>query len=316
MRVLLSHKVGGAFWFITEGCRNALQDKGHQVERWDGNAASWDAFDPDLYIGCSGHRQPIPASRGKCKIAIHVNPFGPVNIPGINEGVDSIKWVTEQKPDAVFGYGDEDDRLLWSYWEARRNIPWVPMPTAADRIVFNQITGTHNRHLDVVYLGGRWPYKAKTIDAFLFPVLNSGLKCRVHGWGEWPNNLCSGGINDERANEFLNSGKLGPCIAEQHTHDYGIDIPERAFKVAVCGTVVIHDSVPAIKRYIPSAIVARNPSEYLEMCLYYARGENEAERIELAGKQQSEVFSAHTYHHRMAALFKSVGFVDDSERMV
>ena len=115
MRVLLCHRPGGAFGYITDAWANAFRDKGHMVQRWDGQEASWRAFAPELYIGCSGHRQPIPANRNT-KVAIHVNPYGPVDLGSINESKESIDWTVAQKPDAVFGYGHEEDRLLWSYW--------------------------------------------------------------------------------------------------------------------------------------------------------------------------------------------------------
>jgi hypothetical protein len=186
MRVLLVHRPGGAFGYITDGWINALRDKGHRVQRWDGNENSWHDFGPDLYIGCSGHKQPIPPRRN-CKIAIHVNPYGPVAIEGINESEANIRWTINQRPDAVFGYGQEEDRLLWSYWTQRHGCRWVPMPTAGDRTVFKQSLDDSQKLYDVVYLGGRWPYKGLTIDSFLLPVLrHQDISFKLYGWGDWP----------------------------------------------------------------------------------------------------------------------------------
>lgn len=313
MKILVCHRPGGAFGYITDGWINALRDKHHQVNRWDGTEESWRNFNPDIYIGCSGHKQNIPSNR-TAKVAIHVNPYGPVDIDGINESSDNIKWVTAQRPDVVFGYGHEEDRLLWSYWKERKNIPWIPIPTAGDKTIFKKSSEADKKY-DLVYLGGRWKYKAITIDEFLLPALN-GLNYKLHGWGEWPDGISSGGLAEDAACQFLQSGRVGPCISEKHTHDYGIDIPERAFKVALCGTLIIHDATVAIRKMIPSAMIAMNAKQFSELCHYYSRPENSAERQELCNRQYNEVIGSNTYHHRMSLLFRSLGYIKESELML
>lgn len=310
MNVLLTHRPGGAYGYISDGWYNALRDKGHKVQRWDETVSTWRSFDPCLYIGCSGHKQPIPP-KGRCKIAIHVNPYGPVDIGGINESQENIRWTLRQHPDAVFGYGQEQDRMLWSYWTTKHNIQWVPMPTAGDRTIYKKLDC--NKSIGLVYVGGRWEYKAKSIDAYLLPALE---KCdyEVRGWGGWPANVNHKQIADDEVCKFLNSGKVGPCISEPHTHSYGIDIPERAFKVALCGTLAIHDCVSTIKTMIPSMIVAQNPSMFSELCEYYIK--NEAEREEIAERQRQEVLKSNTYHHRIAALLSKLGFIAEATEML
>jgi len=313
MRVLFCHRPGGAFGYITDGMINAFRDRGHSVARWDGKEESWFDFAPDLYCGSSGHRQPIPLRR-KCKIALHVNPYGPVNINGINESNESIRWTLNQKPDVVFGYGHEEDRILWSYWTKQHGIRWVPMPTAGDKTIFKVLPDI-KKEFDIVYLGGKWAYKGITIDAYLMPILQEHkLSYKLHGWGEWPQNMCSGILPDDMACRFLNSGKIGPCISEQHTHSYGIDIPERAFKVALCGSLIIHDPVIAVRRMIPSALVASSPTQFKDYCHHFS--ENDKERIDIVAKQRQEVLSGHTYHHRISLLLKQLGFDDEAHHMI
>ena len=317
MKVLLCHRPEGAFGYISDGWQNALRDKGHDTRRWDGKPQSWYEFEPDLYIGCSGHRQPIPKSRN-CKVAIHVNPYGPVEINGINESEQNVKWVVEQKPDVVFGYGQEDDRLIWSGWTTEYGLGWVPMPCAADTVIFKQIKSCQERDIDMVYLGGRWPYKAKTIDTYLIPAITNAKernkKVALRGWGEWPKDLCDGILASDRANAFLNSGKIGPCISELHTQMFGIDIPERAFKLAACGTLVVHDAVMHLRRLIPSAVVAASPEHFGEMCMHYM--DNDAERIALVKKQQEEVLTSQTYHHRMSSLLAALEMHEQARQMI
>lgn len=286
------------------------------VERWNGQGSTWDAFGPDLYLGCSGHRQPIPVDRA-AKIAIHVNPYGPVQIPGISEPQEAIDWTLAQKPDAVFGYGAEQDRLLWSYWSERHGILWVPMPTAGDKCLFDLEPRDEEKDYDAVYLGGRWAYKGKSIDPYLLPALDRpGLKYKLHGWGEWPSGYCSGPLSDDKVAGFLHSGRVGPCISEPHTQQYGFDIPERVWKVALCGTLPVHDPVPNIKALLPSLVVAQNPQNYSDLCWHYSRPENAAERLDLTVRVRAEVLAGHTYHHRLAGMLSSLGFTADAAQML
>ena len=171
MKVLICHRPGGAWGYITDGFVNAFKSQGHETQRWDGNTDSWFLFEPDLYIGCSGHKQPMPDD-DSTKTAIHVNPHGPIDLGSINEPSSNINWVVDKNPDVVFGYGQENDKNLWSYWSERYGIPWIPMPTAADKTLFYR-DELNNKQYDIVYLGGRWDYKAKTIDKFLLPTLRS-----------------------------------------------------------------------------------------------------------------------------------------------
>ena len=314
MRVLVCHRPGGAFGYISDGWINALRDKNHVAQRWDGNVESWYAFNPDLYIGCSGHKQPIPTDR-KCKIAIHVNPLGPINIEGIMESSDNIKWVLQQKPDAVFGYGFEADRVYWNGWKTKHNIIWVPMATGADRTLFRSVRDGA-REFDIVYLGGRWAYKGKTIDKYLLPALRAVKSYKLHGWGDWPSGICSGPLPDDDTSTamFLNTGRVAPCISEAHTLSYGIDIPERAFKVALCGALIIHDPVPRMNDIIPAAVVAKDPDEFVAMCVKYSQ--DERARLSLVQQQREQVLANHTYHHRISRLLLDLGFTNESMGML
>ena len=307
MRVLFYNPPGGASVFISQGQINALRDVGCVVDRWDERQESWDVFAPDVYIGASGHQQPIPNNR-TCKIAMHVNPYGPTRIePNINESSITIAAVKQARPDVVFGYGHETDRDLWSFWE-RDGIPWVPMATAGDATVFTNV-GNHNSW-DVGYVGGRWTYKAKNIDAYQLPVLrDKKLLHQVYGWGNWPDGLCLGEIPEHAVPALYANSKIAPCISEPHTITHGIDLPERAFKAALCGAVVVHDPALGLVRYIPNAVIGKDPKDYHTKIRDLAALSAASLRI-IAQYQRQDVLNAHTYHHRMATLMKALGFHD------
>lgn len=313
MHILLTNRPPAAFGYISDGWQNSLRAAGHICERWDGRLDSWCGFAPDLAIGVSGHRQPIPEpgskARSNCKVAIHVNPYGDVNL-GVNEPEEAIRWVLNQKPDVVFGYGHQTDAHYWKHWYQRHNIPWAPMPTAGDTLVYRKTETA--RIYDIAYVGGYWPYKAKNLDRYLTPLLrDKDLKSIVYGWGHWPRDVCNGSIEDPDVAKLLNQSKIAPCVAEPHTSEFGIDLPERLFKAALCGALIIHDRVIGLERYVPSAIIAKNPEEFKSLCKYWAQKEQEKERLELAEKQRLEVLRSNTYFDRIATLFMGIGETKD-----
>jgi hypothetical protein len=307
MRVLFYNPDGGASVFISQGQINALNDIGITTARWDGKRETWDSFSPDAYIGCSGHPQPIPYSPN-CRKAIHVNPSGPIRVePNINEKQETIDWVIAQEPMAVYGYGHESDREYWSYWE-RNKLPWVPMATAGDATIFKSTNGTHDK-CDIGYIGGRWPYKSKGIDAYLLPVLRDRtISHKICGWGGWPADFQVKRIDDKDVPPFLANCRIVPCISEPHTLEHGIDLPERVFKAALSGAAVIHDPAKGLDRYLPHAIIAKNPK------LFHYEIQNllkdHCRLAKIAQQQREDVLIAHTYHHRMATLMVALGFQD------
>ena len=313
MRILFFNPPGGASVFISQGQMNALRSIDILVARWDGKRETWDSFSPDVYIGCSGHRQDLPDTR-QCQVALHVNPYGPTQIePNINESIDAIRWVSLVKPNVVFGYGHETDRHYWSYWD-RDGIPWVPLATAADATIFNINWGTHN-YCDIAYVGGRWPYKAKNIDAYLLPVLrDKNLSCKVFGWGTWPDNLCKGHIEDRDVPTLYANCRVAPCISEPHTLVTGIDLPERVFKAALAGAVVVHDPALGIDRYLPHAIVGSNPLDYHKKIMNLVSDDKALE--EIATEQRHDVLVANTYHHRMSVLMRAMGFNEVADSLL
>ena len=316
MKILMVRRVNGAFGYITDGMVNALRSKGHTVLRYDNDVKTWENFDPDLYIGCSGHRENVPPGDKRAKVAIHVNPYGPIQIPGgINESDETITWVRRQKPDVVFGYGFDEDSILWNYWHQRASVRWVPMPTAADATIFSDLGKP--RENDIIYLGGRWPYKSKTIDNFLLPVLNSYRgKWKLHGWGAWPDGISSGELLQDQVNDFYNTGRLAPCISEIHTHTHNIDIPERVFKACLAGCLPIHDSVPILARLIPGLPVARDATDFMSLHMHYLSPSSIKEVSEKAAKLRDFVLKNHTYHVRLSRLLHSMGFVTESTEML
>lgn len=325
MKILCCAPDGGAFLYITKGWANAFYKAGHQFKRWDGTHSMIEEFRPHIYIGCSGWKQEFPKKyRGSpydTKVAIHVNPHGNhkigsyTNGPVIDENKDTINWVIKQNPDLVFGYGDKVliDKY-WSGWE-KSGIPTLPMMNAGDSIHFYPDPSDKYR-ADVGYIGGHWPYKSVNIDKYLKPVAKK-LNCLIYGWSRFPVDYkARGKIFDGEDRRLFSSVKVAPCVSEPHTTSTGIDIPERIFKVSLCGALAISDPVSGMDRVFSnkSLVMAKNPKEYLELCEYYIK--NNDERINKARNQMFEILDKHTYLHRMSSLLERLGFSVCSDRML
>ena len=309
MKILVSKPNGGAIHYISKGFINAFKSIGCDAKFWEGDTKTWIETNPDILIISSGHRRVIPEKyRGNTKIAIHVNPYGtklnPINGSDINEPKEAIDWTLSQRPTAVFGYGYKDDaNTYWSSWLKLHNIPFVGVPTAADHVLYYP---SDIKTRKIVYFGGRWPYKAHNIDKWLLPVINL-INIDIMGWGGWQG--IKGYIGplseSDSGRNFIASGEIGPCICEPHTSRYGIDIPERFFKLALCKTLPIIDYIPNFDRYYNNGtyLMARDPSEYCNLIVNYANNSDfKNKKNELVEEIYKQTKLNHTYLNRMRDL--------------
>lgn len=319
MKVIIAEPNGGAFLYIVNGFKNAFNDIGCETILWSGDEKVFKDFDPDLYIGCSGHRKQIPSGY-KGLIAIHVNPFGdrlePIHGVDINETKDAIEWTLNQRPNVVFGYGlNEEYETFWKNWE-KNNVKFVGCPTAGDATLYkpNKIEVDYK----IAFLGGRWPYKSHNLNSWLVSLFDRFPKhIAVYGWGGWSDKSYYKGVLDKNDSgcQFLSSAKVCPCICEPHTSRYGIDIPERFFKVALCGSLPIIDYVYGFDRYCENYLMGSNIDEYHNLIINYAFNSDFEEKRNLMIKNiRKEVLKNHTYHNRMMNLCDHLGLQDIVEK--
>jgi hypothetical protein len=319
LTIFIVNSKSGAFYEIATGWKNAFIAAGHTAIMWGGNKDAWDRYKPDIYIGCSGWRQEIPRST-KTKIAIHTNPFcnSMIQVPGgplINENGDAISWTLSQQPDLVFGYGLQEDINKWWHKWRERGLKAVGMPSAADITIYRRVPST-NMKFDIGWVGGHWGYKAINLDKYLVPVVRKHkLKSVWFGWSG-PPGLWKGKASPSQVLNVFNSAKVCPTVVEPHTTKFGIDMPERIFKLAACGAAVVSDPVHGINRYFSSdaLAMAKTPEEYMVLCeKFIAMGE--AERRQHAKKLQGEVLRKHTYFHRIKTFFEALGFGSEANEV-
>lgn len=240
---------------------------------------------------------------------IHTNPYCDIiiksNGPVINESKSNINWTLQQKPDAIFGYGLQED--MDRYWKLWR-LPTIGMPNAADVTRYYKVSKDPKYSVDIGWVGGYWQYKAINIDKYLLPVVKR-FNSIWYGWSG-PQGVWKGKVSDEETvRKLFSSAKICPTIVEPHTTKWGIDIPERIFKVSACGALVVSDPVIGLNRYFSSdaLIMATDPADYTRLCNYWINT-SEDERVLQANKLRAEVLRKHTYYHRIQNLLDRIGF--------
>lgn len=331
LRILCCNPDGGAFYYITKGWEDAFKALGHDFRRWKGSDQELKNYEPHIYLGCSGWRQSYPTWARVAfgtKIGIHVNPWGSTVLkalprePNINETPEAVKWARNQKPDFVYCYGGEHDiPHMWNYWPSKAGIPAIAMPTGGNAVAYKLVDPEAFFGCDVGFIGGYWPYKAMNIDKYLLPVIKK-MNSKVFGWGGWRHigKKYRGVIKNEYdVNKLFISAKVCPSIVEPHTTRYGIDIPERMWKVPLGHGFTICDPVKNLDKYVDynTFITARNPREYMEQILYYVKNDN-ARNI-LKKKQRLAVLKDHTYFSRIQGFLRQCGYdeqADESQAMV
>ena len=70
----------------------------------------------------------------------------------------------------------------------------------------------------------------------------------------------------------------------------GIDLPERIFKVPLCGTITISDLVQDMHYYFPNDIMpmANDFLEYVQLIDYYLHNKNDREELQNAIKVETD----------------------------
>lgn len=316
LTIFITNSKSGAFFEIANGWKNAFSACGHKTIMWDGNNDIWHQNNPDIYIGCSGWRQSLPKGHN-AKVAIHVNPFCDEVIksdgPVINESVDAINWTIAQRPLFVFGYALQDDMdRWWSKWKSIHKINIVGMPNAADVTIYKRIPPTQSLLCDVGWVGGYWTYKALNLDKYLIPVFRRHPNSLWFGWNG-PKGLWSGKATAQQVLSLFSSAKICPCVVEPHTTQYGIDMPERIFKLAACEALVISDPVINLDKYFTkgSVAVGTDPLHYSQLCEDYIKMDDDTKRL-MARKLTVEVKSKHTYFNRVRTFLNAFGYTEQA----
>lgn len=193
---------------------------------------------------------------------------------------------------------------LLGYW---KNIgPKIAsIMNAADIMVYRPVEPVAELACDGAMVGGYWPYKAKNLDAYIFPLVQTGKQynVKIFGNSRWPIPQYLGQISLQDEVSLYSSAKVCLNTHEPHSNSLAYDCVERPAKTAACGGAVLSDYVEGWNEILENRIMmAKTPKEFEEMFIYLL--ENSEYRNKYAKTIQREIISKHTYHHRVSQFFR------------
>lgn len=186
----------------------------------------------------------------------------------------------------------------------REGISVLGVPMSADVHTYCNAKYMKELECDIAFVGGYWPYKGYVIDKYLTPLCqNFNYNIKIFGNQPWPHvNQYCGILKDEYVANLFKSAKICPNLSEPHSHLYGIDVNERAFKVLAAGGFCIMDSVRAARDMLDGVVFAESPEAFRRLVDYYLSPKRDAERANIANIGRNHVLRNHTNYHRIISM--------------
>jgi len=146
----------------------------------------------------------------------------------------------------------------------------------------------------MAYVGGYWPDKAQTFDAYLRPFENI---LYAYGYNIWPYEHFQGGLNMDEERQLYSTAGLIPIV----THHSGWDmaeITERYFKAPACKAFCIADENPGLRDVFAAdeMLQAESAEHFAELVNDYLQGKIDVDHWRT--KAYDAVMNKHLYRHR------------------
>lgn len=171
---------------------------------------------------------------------------------------------------------------------------------AFDAIRWGQGVARPEYEADVVFVGDARPEKRPLLEAYLGPLLaDPSIRVRLHGRTCWGGEAYCGWVGDAALADVYASAKVGLNISQGRTS-------ERFYQIGGIGgclvTNVDMDGRPA------------SPEWFLDDVRY--RLDDAGRRDERRSDLSFHFRRFHTYHHRVAAIFREIGLGTEAERVL
>lgn len=212
--------------------------------------------------------------------------------------------VLRSEPSFVFTIAPEIGLEFYIGWE-RRGARLVSLPLACDTQLYDQNEGPKKfQDVQIAFVGGYWPYKAKSFDLYLKPYEKM---LTVYGYWNWPYAGYGGRLSEEDEPLLYRDAVLSPAINEPHVPVMGIDLNERVFKVLGSGGLCITDVTPAYSCLFSSdeLLVPQDLNEYHDMVHTALRDPVRLNKYRKSGRKA--VMERHTYKHRTSQVLRLLG---------
>lgn len=326
MRILITHDGSLAHAFIRMGLLKAFTACGHEAAIWDIRAKSpFDAFDefkPDLVMSQTYNMSEawirVLKQNPQTRLILRASDCG-----NISDTIDLKKYpvlvASEQEKKLILKLRDETGKpdflhnhyCQWRFnsthtWWINQGFDVRSLCSAAD--VFDFTNGRVRPELesDICFVGGRWGYKAQTLDPWLLPLCHPDAKYNIKIFGNqnWGIPQYCGTTVQPFTRDALKSAKICPNISEPHSQDFGYDIIERPWKLLSNKCFCISDYVEDLAKLIPHGIIfAKTPEEFREKVDFYLKPENIGYRESTVINGYDTVINNHTYFHRIRDIF-------------
>jgi hypothetical protein len=157
--------------------------------------------------------------------------------------------------------------------------------------------------IDIAFVGGYWPYKARQFDRYLRPYQE---RLTVFGYSRWPYAGYGGLLPMEQEASLYNQARISPSINEPHVELMGVDLNERVFKVLGSGGVTVTDAVAAYRDWFTEdeLLVPRSLEEFHQFMELLAN--DPAARQEYARRGAQAIQDRHTYVHRARSVLAAL----------
>jgi hypothetical protein len=341
MRIIQADDSGGptnnAHSFIRGGLMSAFAGCRHDAIMWDiHKKPSLEMLREqpcDLLIA-----QTYNLDRGLC-LAIEENPNMKViltasdwsensdsvditQFPILRANKQEIKWVErlakQNRISFVFcHYHQNSMRKTHQYWEDKLNLKLVGLPPAADITRYCNSTYDESFRSDITHISGYWPYKARIIDKWLFPLCDSslGLNIKIFGNRNWPVKYC-GSLDERYTKTAFKSTKLNINLSEPHSHEIfgNHEINEKCFKILAGKNQLLSDYTESLaKDFFFSGEVeyAKTPQEFKEKALAIINGDLQTDIR--AG--YDTVMTFHTYFSRIESIFTHLNMPEQAKNV-
>lgn len=336
MKVLISNDGIHAHYYQRMAWASAFQACGFRVGFWNlDNSSAFDVFDkfePDIFLGQSYNLNEAIIKcikeRPHLKVGLRAGDWGDQTKDIDHDRFDILTLSTREvkmleelknetgKPDFVhIHYTPEAIRHTHNYFE-NIGIKPISLMMCADTLQYEKAKFNPELECDIGYVGGIWPYKARVIAPYLFPLLEPIGKYNVKIFGNqfWRVNQYCGEIDDHQVKDLFASAKICPNFSEPHAQEYGYDVNERIFKILYAGGFCISDNVEGYKMFDDGVVIADSPEDFANKIEYYLQ--NPADRLGIAVKGQTFVKENHTGFHRVAQILEACGYEDLSLKLI
>ncbi len=236
----------------------------------------------------------------------------------LGNDLENVSWsealnqkILASEPSLVFTISPERSFEYYQGW-LRQGARLVSLPLACDTTLYRSdaLFRPEFANVDMAFVGGYWPYKARQFDRYLKPYAD---RLKVYGYSPWPYAGYGGRLPEIEEPSLYRQARLSPTINEPHVEKMGIDLNERVFKVLGSGGMTITDVTPAYREWFgeDELLVPGNLDEYHDMVHRALTDDDYSTRQRQKG--HAAVMARHTYAHRARTLLEYLG-IDASRR--